>query len=174
MCKGAQGCSRVLKGVIERSRRRLKLLVFIFLAFIFAAKIAEAEPLISIQERPEVNQKQITNSKKYTENYATDSRLVDYVMDRIVLPNGLIVRRWRWTTTAKTLGLDQYPNFGFIAQDVQAIYPDLVFENTRGYLVFDRQKLIVKDKFVRELSSICGFLYGCSKYRRDVLMKKQK
>lgn len=95
-------------------------------------------------------------------------------MDRIVLPNGLILRRWHWTSTAKALGLDEYPNFGFLSQDVQALYPDLVFEDANGYLVFDRQKLIVKDNFVRELSSICGVLYGCSKYRQHVLMTKNK
>ena len=136
--------------------------------------MVEAESSISIQVLPEAIQEHTTKSRKLTENYATDDRLVDYVMDRIVLPNGLILRRWHWTSTAKALGLDEHPSFGFLSQDVQALYPDLVFEDASGYLVFDRQKLILKDNFVRELSSICGVLYGCSKYRQHVLMRNKK
>ena len=113
-------------------------------------------------------------SNIFIENYATDDRLVDYVMDRIVLPNSLIVRRWRWTATAKALGMNVFPSFGFLSQDVQALYPELVFESTAGYLVFDRKKLIEKDKFVRELNNICGAFYGCSKYRQHVLMKNNR
>ena len=154
--------------------RDFTLQYFVIAALIFAAQFVEAESSISIQVLPEATQEHTPKSKKLAENYATDNRLVDYVMDRIVLPNGLILRRWRWTSTAKALGLDEYPNFGFLSQDVQALYPDLVFENVSGYLVFDRQRLIVKDKFVRDLHSICGVLYGCSKYRQHVLMTKKK
>ena len=141
---------------------------------IFAAQMGAAEPSISIQLQPEVTREDIVRSNIFIENYATDDRLVDYVMDRIVLPNSLIVRRWRWTATAKALGMNEFPSFGFLSQDVQALYPELVFESTAGYLVFDRKKLIEKDKFVRELNNICGAFYGCSKYRQHVLMRNNK
>jgi hypothetical protein len=143
-------------------------------ALIIAAQMSEAEPSISIQLQPEETQENISKSNMLFENYSTDDRLVDYVMDRIVLPNSLIVRRWRWTATAKALGINELPSFGFLSQDVQSLYPDIVFENTAGYLVFDRKKLIEKDKFVRELSDICGVFYGCSKYRQHVLMKNNR
>jgi len=136
--------------------------------------MGEAEPSISIQLQPEETREDIVKSNIFIENYATDDRLVDYVMDRIVLPNSLIVRRWRWTATAKALGINEFPSFGFLSQDVQALYPELVFESAAGYLVFDRKKLIEKDKFVRELNNICGAFYGCSKYRQHVLMRNNK
>ena len=141
---------------------------------IIAAQMGEAEPSISIQLQPEETREDIVKSNIFIENYATDDRLVDYVMDRIVLPNSLIVRRWRWTATAKALGINEFPSFGFLSQDVQALYPELVFESAAGYLVFDRKKLIEKDKFVRELNNICGAFYGCSKYRQHVLMRNNK
>lgn len=150
------------------------LLYFVISALILAAQMVEAESSISFQVLREATHEHTAKRNSLSENYATDNRLVDYVWDRIVLPNGLILRRWRWTSSAKALGLDEYPSFGLLSQDVQALYPDLVFENESGYLVFDRQKLIVKDKFVRELSSICGVLYGCSKYRQHVLMTNKK
>ena len=132
---------------------------------IIAAQMAQAEPSISIQLQPEGTREDIVKSNIFIENYATDERLVDYVMDRIVLPNSLIVRRWRWTATAKALGMNEFPSFGFLSQNVQALYPELVF---------DRKKLIEKDKFVRELNNICGAFYGCSKYRQHVLMRNNK
>ena len=147
---------------------------FVIAALILAAQMVKAESSISFQVLREATYEHTAKRKSLSENYATDNRLADYVKDRIVLPNGLIVRRWRWTSTAKALGLDKYPNFGLLSQDVQALYPDMVFENDSGYLVFDRQKLVVKDKFVRELSSICGVLYGCSKYRQHLLLTKKK
>ena len=147
---------------------------FVIAALILAAQMIKAESSISFQVLREATYEHTAKRNSLSENYATDNRLVDYVMDRMVLPNGLILRRWHWTSTAKTLGLSDYPNFGFLSQDVQALYPDLVFEDASGYLVFDRQKLIVKDNFVRKLSSICGILYGCSKYRQHVLMTKKK
>ena len=55
--------------------------------------MGEAEPSISIQLQPEETQENIAKSNMLFENYSTDDRLVDYVMDRIVLPNSLIVRR---------------------------------------------------------------------------------
>ena len=164
----------ICEGPIYGSMRRYTLQHFVISALTFSAQMSVAQSSLLMQENPEATLQQSTKSNEFMENYATDSRLVDYVMDRIILPNGLIVRRWRWTSTAKALGLDDYPNFGFLAQDVQVLYPGLVFEGASGYLVFDRQELIVKDKSVRELSTICGVFYGCSKYRQHVLMKNQK
>ena len=161
-------------GPIYGSMRSYTLQHLVISALTLSAQMSLAQSSLLMQENPEATLQKSTKSNEFMENYATDNRLVDYVMDRIVLPNGLTVRRWRWTSMAKALGLDDYPNFGFLAQDVQVLYPSLVFEGASGYLVFDRQELIVKDKSVRELNTICGVFYGCSKYRQRVLMKNQK
>lgn len=47
---------------------------------------------------------------------------------------------WKWNDKAKELGVDWQPDVGFIAQEVQEIYPEAVVERD-GYLAIDFAKL---------------------------------
>ena len=55
--------------------------------------------------------------------------------------NGLNVYEWEWNAKAFVLGLDKYPRKGFIAQEVQEVYPEAVFEDNHGYLKIDYSKI---------------------------------
>ena len=54
---------------------------------------------------------------------------------------GLNVYEWEWNAKAFVLGLDKHPRKGFIAQEVQNVFPEAVFEGTHGYLMIDYSKI---------------------------------
>ena len=54
---------------------------------------------------------------------------------------GLNVYEWEWNAKAIVLGLDKYPNKGFMAQEVQHVFPDAVFKDQNGYLMIDYSKI---------------------------------
>ena len=54
---------------------------------------------------------------------------------------GLNVYEWEWNAKAFVLGLDKHPRKGFIAQEVQKVFPEAVFEGTHGYLMIDYSKI---------------------------------
>ena len=54
---------------------------------------------------------------------------------------GLNVYEWEWNAKAFILGLDKHPRKGFIAQEVQNVFPEAVFEGTHGYLMIDYSKI---------------------------------
>ena len=134
-----------------------------------AAQGAQAGSSIKIIPKAKGSALQTDNAADGTDDYSTDARLVSYVVDRVILRNGLIVRRWRWTPEAKSFGMGNLPSFGIIAQDVKALHPEMVFTNEQGHLVIQRQKLMQKDASVAELVEVCGAIYGCSQYRQHML-----
>ena len=54
---------------------------------------------------------------------------------------GLNVYEWEWNAKAFVLGLDKHPRKGFIAQEVQEVFPDAVVEGSHGYLMIDYSKI---------------------------------
>lgn len=48
---------------------------------------------------------------------------------------------WEWNAKAFVLGLDKHPRKGFIAQEVQKVFPDAVVEGSHGYLMIDYSKI---------------------------------
>ena len=50
---------------------------------------------------------------------------------------GLNVYEWEWNAKAFVLGLDKHPRKGFIAQEVQKVFPAAVVEGSHGYLMID-------------------------------------
>ena len=54
---------------------------------------------------------------------------------------GLNVYEWEWNAKAFVLGLDKHPRKGFIAQEVQKVFPKAVFEGSHGYLMIDYSKI---------------------------------
>ena len=54
---------------------------------------------------------------------------------------GLNVYEWKWNAKAFVLGLDKHPRKGFIAQEVQKVFPDAVVEGSHGYLMIDYSKI---------------------------------
>ena len=54
---------------------------------------------------------------------------------------GLNFYEWEWNAKAFVLGLDKHPRKGFIAQEVQNVFPEAVFEGTHGYLMIDYSKI---------------------------------
>ncbi len=54
---------------------------------------------------------------------------------------GLNVYEWEWNAKAFVLGLDKHPRKGFIAQEVQKVFPEAVVEGSHGYLMIDYSKI---------------------------------
>ena len=54
---------------------------------------------------------------------------------------GLNVYEWEWNAKAFVLGLDKHPRKGFIAQEVQKVFPEAVVEGEHGYLMIDYSKI---------------------------------
>ena len=54
---------------------------------------------------------------------------------------GLNVYEWEWNAKAFVLGLDKHPRKGFMAQEVQKVFPDAVVEGSHGYLMIDYSKI---------------------------------
>ena len=54
---------------------------------------------------------------------------------------GLNFYEWEWNAKAFVLGLDKHPRKGFIAQEVQKVFPEAVFEGSHGYLMIDYSKI---------------------------------
>jgi hypothetical protein len=47
--------------------------------------------------------------------------------------NGVNLYRWDWNKEAKSIGADQYPSTGVIAQEVEEKYPEHVIIDETGY-----------------------------------------
>jgi len=54
---------------------------------------------------------------------------------------GLNLYEWEWNAKAFVLGLDKHPRKGFIAQEVQKVFPEAVVEGSHGYLMIDYSKI---------------------------------
>lgn len=73
--------------------------------------------------------------------FFSDRRLKSDIKKIGVHSNGLNVYEWEWNAKAFVLGLDKYPRKGFIAQEVQKVFPEAVFEDNHGYLKIDYSKI---------------------------------
>ena len=65
---------------------------------------------------------------------ASDERLKENVEYYDTMPNGVKVYTWDWNDTAKSLGVDNTPPFGVIAQEIMKTHTDAVTMGEDGYL----------------------------------------
>ena len=93
----------------------------------------------------------LTAQDMSTINYSTDNKLLSEVKTRMVLEHGLVIHIWEWNEKDKELGLDEYPNAGLIAQDVEHMFPDAVIKDENGYLVVDLPVLMDMDDLISKL-----------------------
>ena len=90
-------------------------------------------------------------------NYSTDERLMSNIVKLGRLENGLEVFSWSWTSEAGRLdkryssesGTGNYASVGFIAQNIQEKFPEVVDRGPDGYLRINPDKLAVADQFMR-------------------------
>lgn len=71
----------------------------------------------------------------------SDRRLKSKIAKLGTHSTGLNVYEWEWNAKAIVLGLDKYPNKGFMAQEVQHVFPEAVFKDKNGYLMIDYSKI---------------------------------
>ena len=64
----------------------------------------------------------------------SDIRLKTNIVKQKTFSNGLGWYTWDWNDKATELGYDKQPNEGFIAQEVQKLYPDTIVEKSNGTL----------------------------------------
>ena len=91
--------------------------------------------------------------------YSSDNRLMMNVVTVGVLENGMVIHNWEWNDTAKALDArygaskedDGYMSAGFIAQDIQALYPDAVVEDANGFLTIDLPMLADQDELIAKM-----------------------
>ena len=90
-------------------------------------------------------------------DYSTDEKLMSDIKRLGSLENGLEVFAWNWTSEAGRLDkryssesdIGNYVNIGFIAQNIQEKYPEVVDRGPDGYLRVNPDKLAVADQFMR-------------------------
>ena len=63
----------------------------------------------------------------------SDVRLKENIVKQKEFNNGLGWYKWDWNDTAKELGFGKRPVEGFIAQEVEKLYPDTIIEKECGY-----------------------------------------
>jgi len=73
---------------------------------------------------------------------ASDSRLKENITQIGSLPNGLGLYTWDWTDDANEKGLSNPMTTGVIAQEVQAVMPELVKMQPSGYLAVNYGELV--------------------------------
>ena len=109
--------------------------------------------------------------------YSSDNRLISNVMSIRVLDNGMVIHAWEWNDSATALDKKYgasaedggYVPAGLIAQDVQAVYPDAVFEDANGFLTIDLPVLADQDEVIAKMvmegegSVVGGWCCGCGK-----------
>jgi hypothetical protein len=71
---------------------------------------------------------------------ASDIRLKEN-LERIGVTDHFIIYRWDWNDIARSIGVDHYPTWGVIAQDVQETMPDAIIVREDGYLMVDYSKV---------------------------------
>ena len=89
--------------------------------------------------------------------YRTDRNLMTNIQRLGVLDNGFEVYAWEWNETAQNLdgrygvsaAENAYVAIGFVAQNIQNVYPSVVVKGEDGYLRIDERELAVKDQFIR-------------------------
>lgn len=89
--------------------------------------------------------------------YSTDIRLMSNIQRLGEIENGFEVFAWQWNEEALSLDVrfrnshvsNSFAPIGFIAQEVQKVYPDAVTEDEYGYLRIDGEALALKDQFIR-------------------------
>jgi hypothetical protein len=69
--------------------------------------------------------------------FFSDNRLKQNVVEKAELSNGVKLYSWDWTDEAKELGLGDTPTMGVLAQQVQKIKPESVYQDQNGHLRVD-------------------------------------
>jgi len=72
---------------------------------------------------------------------SSDERLKTNIKKIGTHSTGLNVYEWEWNAKAFILGVDKYPRKGFIAQEVQKVFPEAVFKDQNGYFKIDYSKI---------------------------------
>ena len=71
----------------------------------------------------------------------SDSRLKENITFYDAHSAGVNFYTWNWSDKARELGLANAPGFGMIAQEVQKVYPEAVYEGSNGYLMVNYGKI---------------------------------
>jgi len=67
----------------------------------------------------------------------SDNRMKQNVVEKAELSNGVKLYSWDWTDEAKELGWGDTPTMGVLAQQVQKIKPENVYQDQNGHLRVD-------------------------------------
>ena len=72
--------------------------------------------------------------RNYAKNFDTQLlEEIENIVKQKEFSNGLGWYKWDWNDTAKELGFGKRPVEGFIAQEVEKLYPDTIIEKECGY-----------------------------------------
>jgi len=98
-------------------------------------------PTTSTQSKSPSNTDALTAAALAATAIFSDRRLKSDLKKIGTHSTGLNVYEWEWNAKAFVLGLDKHPRKGFIAQEVQKVFPDAVVEGSHGYLMIDYSKI---------------------------------
>ena len=107
--------------------------------------------------------------------YSTDNNLMTNIRNLGEISNDFSVFTWQWNEKAlkldprfrNTQDSNYFAPIGFIAQEVQKVYPDAVTEDEFGYLRIDGETLASKDQLVRRKLTNTSMTLGgrCAKVK---------
>lgn len=110
-------------------------------------------------------------------SHSTDINLMSNIQRLGEIQNGFSVFAWHWNEKAIKLDTrfknaqdsNYFAPIGFIAQEVQKVYPDAVTEDEFGYLRIDGETLASIDQFIRwKLTNTSMTLDGrCAKVKHS-------
>ena len=69
--------------------------------------------------------------------FGSDKRLKTNIKQTGLHPNGLKTYSWDWNDIGHSVGFSDMPTTGFMAQEVQKLYPQHVYTHESGYLMLD-------------------------------------
>ena len=69
--------------------------------------------------------------------FGSDKRLKTNIKQTGLHPNGLKTYSWDWNDIGHSVGFSDMPTTGFMAQEVQKLYPQHVYTHDSGYLMLD-------------------------------------
>ena len=93
----------------------------------------------------------VSANDTFLDNFSTDRVLLENVAIEQTLENGMAVYSWDWTEAAIDLGMDQFPNVGFIAQEIESIYPEAIEADANGYSMINMPILMELDDTVANM-----------------------
>ena len=93
----------------------------------------------------------VSANETFLDNYSTDRILLENVAIEQTLENGIVLYSWDWTEAAIDLGMDEFPNVGFVAQEIEGIYPEAIVADANGYSMIDMPILMDLDDTVANM-----------------------